>query len=34
MSLDDRILRDIGIVEPEIRDLRARRQLLPLGWAD
>ena len=34
MSLDDRVLRDIGISEPEIRDLRARRQLLPPSWAD
>jgi uncharacterized protein YjiS (DUF1127 family) len=34
MSLDDSILRDIGIVEPEIGDLRARRQLLPPNWAD
>jgi uncharacterized protein YjiS (DUF1127 family) len=34
MSLDDRILRDIGIAEAEIRDLRARRQLLPPHWAD
>jgi uncharacterized protein YjiS (DUF1127 family) len=34
VSLDDRVLRDIGISEPEIRDLRARRQLLPPSWAD
>ena len=34
MNLDDRVLRDIGIAELEIRDLRARRQLLPPGWGD
>ncbi len=34
MSLDDRVLRDIGISEAEIQDLRARRQLLPPSWAD
>lgn len=32
MSLDDRMLQDIGIAEPEIRELRARRQLLPPSW--
>jgi uncharacterized protein YjiS (DUF1127 family) len=32
MSLDDRILRDIGISEPEIWNLRARRRLLPPDW--
>jgi uncharacterized protein YjiS (DUF1127 family) len=34
MSLDDRVLRDIGVSESEIRVLRARRQLLPPNWAD
>jgi uncharacterized protein YjiS (DUF1127 family) len=34
MSLDDRVLRDIGVSESEIRVLRARRQLLPPSWAD
>lgn len=34
MSLDDRVLSDIGISEPEIRDLRARRLLLPPNWVD
>lgn len=32
MSLDDRILRDIGISEPEISSLRNRRRLLPPNW--
>lgn len=32
MNLDDRILRDIGISEPEIWNLRARRRLLPPDW--
>ena len=32
MSLDDRLLRDIGISEPEIWNLRTRRQLLPPDW--
>ena len=32
MSLDPRILRDIGVAEDEIRELKARRNLLPVGW--
>lgn len=32
MSLDDRILRDISISEPEISSLRNRRRLLPPNW--
>ncbi|MFM9848360.1 MAG: DUF1127 domain-containing protein [Hyphomicrobiaceae bacterium] len=34
INLDDRVLSDIGIAEPEIRQLRARRLLLPPGWVD
>lgn len=34
MNLDDRVLSDIGIAEPEIRQLRARRLLLPPSWVD
>jgi uncharacterized protein YjiS (DUF1127 family) len=34
MNLDDRVLSDIGISEPEIRQLRARRLLLPPSWVD
>ncbi len=34
MSLNDRVLEDIGISEAEIRQLRARRLLLPPGWME
>jgi uncharacterized protein YjiS (DUF1127 family) len=34
MNLDDRVLSDIGIAEPEIRQLRAHRLLLPPSWVD
>ena len=34
MNLDERVLTDIGIAEVEIRQLRARRLLLPPTWMD
>lgn len=34
MNLDERVLSDIGIAEVEIRQLRARRLLLPPTWMD